>query len=103
MDENVFGSTAMAVMGSVATQAVAGGATIQTPMGDMQGGILAGIGGVFLSTKVKKKKNKRRLFFASLGAVCGQAAVQTYKMEIDVFGLQSANDAEATAATAAAA
>jgi len=87
MEENVFGSTAIALAGSVGTQAVAGALVVPTPIGDMQGGILGGLGGIFLSTKMKKKKNKRRMFFASLGATCGAAAVQAYKMDLDVFGL----------------
>jgi len=101
MNENVFGNTALALAGSVGTQAVAGGATIDTPMGPMQTGVLAGLGGVFLSTKIKKKKTKRRVFFASLGAACGQAAVQTYKMDIDVFGLYGGNASTEQAAAAA--
>ncbi len=98
--ENVFGNTALALTGAVAIQATAGGATIDTPMGPMQAGLLGGLGGIFLATKMTKKKRKRQVFFASLGAACSQAGVQTYKMEIDVFGLYSDNAAAPTEAAA---
>jgi len=89
MQEKAGSSAALALAGSVGMQATMGGSTWDSPIGPIQTGLAAGLGGMFLATRIKKKKTRHRLFFASLGAACGQAAIQTYKMEIDVFGLNS--------------
>ena len=88
-EKSVFGAAALAITGSVATQALVGTRTISTPFGDLPAGAAIGIGGLWLAKRSKKKSTRRKLLYGAIGSLSGQAAVQTYKMEIDVFSMGS--------------
>jgi len=86
LDGSAVSATGLAIAGAVASQALVPKTGWETPFGfEITAGAGAGLATVFASTRAKKKKTKRRLLFAGIGMVAGDAAVQTYKMGVNVF------------------
>ena len=86
LDGSAVSATGLAIAGAVASQALVPRKGWETPLGfEVTASAGVGLATIAASTRAKKKKTKRRLLFAGIGMVAGDAAVQTYKMGVNVF------------------
>ena len=105
-ETGVVKATALALAGSIGNQALVPEVAWETPFGfDLT--VRAGAGFATLGAaalmkpkNAKGRKRRRAALFVGLGAVSGEAAVQAYKMKINLFDgvMQESIEVEANAA-----
>jgi len=101
MDEtSTVKATALALAGAVGNQALVPEVAWETPFGfDITvragAGLMTVAGAAMMKPKnAKGRRRKRAALFIGLGAVSGEAAVQAYKMKLNIFEMVGEDEAE---------